>query len=313
MRLPLKKKYVICGVIFLSILCVVTFGFTYAKYVSNSLWNYYLGSKGFYFASDSLGMESIEHVNNLWDGKSVHFSLTNSENELVATDYNIPYQVSCTVLGDDASLYSCSINGTNSNTYTGTLSGYEACVNYKNDGIDVSDYIQSECEVNGYTWEKEPALADLYFDVSKNDGTEITDVTVEITAKSTSPYEKTLRGTYELHRDLTLDGSVSLAYDYDEFVGNLLVTNSFSQEKCVTITWNANDLRIDSNQGFNQFTEDAKGYINGITFKINGKSTVPLTFYQTDFDKVMDTSSFQIIESTNCQNQTKRIAKLFLL
>ena len=302
MRFKIKKRYIIGILVFLGIFGITTFGFTYAKYVSNSLWNYYLGSKSFYFSSNSLGIENVVHVNNLWDGERVHFSLTNSENDLVSTDYNIAYVATCSVLGDVSSDYSCSINGTSSPTYTGTLSGYETCVNYKNDGVDVSDYIQSECEVNGYTWKKEPALADLYFDVFKNDGTEITDVTVEITAKSTSPYEKTLRGTYELHRDPTLDGSVSLAYDYDEFVGSLLVTNSFSQEKCVTITWNADDLRIDLNQGFNQFTEDVNGYINGITFKINGKSTIPLTFYQTDFDKVIDSSSFQIIESMNCQN-----------
>lgn len=302
MRFKMKKKYIIGVLVFLCVLCITTFGFTYAKYVSNSLWNYYLGSKSFYFSSDSLKMENVNHVNNLWNGDSVHFSLTNSENDLVSTDYNIAYSVTCSVLGDDFSDYTCSINGTNSATYTGTLSGYETCVNHKNDGVDVSDYIQSECEVNGYTWEKEPALADLYFDVSKSDGTEVTDVTVEITASSTSPYEKTLQGTYELHRDPTLDGNVSLSYAYNEFVGNLLVSNSFSQEKCVTITWNADDLRIDLNQGFNQFTEDVNGYINGITFKINGKSTIPLTFYQTDFDKVIDSSSFQIIESMNCQN-----------
>ena len=70
----------------------------------------------------------------------------------------------------------------------------------------------------------------------------------------------------------------------------------------MTITCNADYLLIDLNKGFNQFTEDANGYINGITFKINAKSTIPFTFYQTDFDKVIDSSSFQIIESMNCQN-----------
>ena len=302
MQGKLKKKYVIGILIILGVFCVATFGFTYAKYVSNSLWNYYLGSKGFYFTSNSLGMESLATVNNLWDGGRVHFSLTNSENDLVSTDYNITYKLSCTVLGEDASSYSCAINGTNSNTYVGTLSGYETCVNYKNDGIDVSSYIQSECEVNGYTWEKDKAITDMYFEVSKKDGTEVQDVMVEIKATSTSPYKKTLTGTFELHKDPTLDGTVALEYSYDEIIGKLVVSNSFSQEKCVTLTWNTDDLRIDLNQDGVKYTEDENGYINGISFKIQGKSSMPLTFYQIDFHKNIDTNFFQIIESTNCQN-----------
>ncbi len=302
MRFKVKKKYILFSLIFLSILGLFTFGFTYAKYVSNSLWNYYLGSKGFYFSSSSLGSETVLNVNNLWDGKSVLFSLSNSENDLVATDYNITYQVTCSIIGDDASNTNCFLNGTDSSTYNGVLSGYETCVNYQNDGVDVSNYIQSECEVNGYTWKKEKAIADIYFDVLKNDGTEVTDVTVEITAKSMNPYEKTLKGTYELHRDPTLEGEISLEYEYEDFAGRLLVINSFQEEKCVTLSWNATDLRIDFDKNIENFSEDESGYIQEITFKIDGKTSLPLTFYQTDFSQKIDSSSFQIVESAVCQN-----------
>ena len=43
------RKYLIYLVIVLAFILVATNGFTFAKYVSNSVWNYYLNSKGFYY------------------------------------------------------------------------------------------------------------------------------------------------------------------------------------------------------------------------------------------------------------------------
>ena len=67
------RKYLIMIVIFLGTILLITNGFTLAKYVSNTVWNYYLNSQGFYLSSDQLG-NNVKNVNNVWDGTSIHFN-----------------------------------------------------------------------------------------------------------------------------------------------------------------------------------------------------------------------------------------------
>lgn len=303
MKKKIKKKYIIFGTVLFLTIGLLTIGLTYGKYAADSVWNYYLGSKGFYFSSDYLGMESVENVNQLWDGKSTTFSLTNSENDLVATNFDISYTVTCKVINENSEDYSCTLNGTDSDTFSGTLSGYEMCINEKNDGIDVSSYTQSDCEINGYTWQKEIANQELYFDVVKKDGTEVTDTEVKITATSTSPYKKTLTGTFLLHKDPSLFGTIELSYQEENFVGNLIVTNTYEEEKCVTLTFDENKFRLDEDEvNIDSSTSNDQGYMNSITFKINGKQSQKIIFYKTDFQATYSVEDFTINESSTCQN-----------
>lgn len=301
MKFKIEKKWIFLVFIFIGIIGFITFGFTYAKYASNSLWNYYLSSKGFYFTADYLGINNIKNINNLWDGSSVHFTLSNKENDLVVTDYDINYEVKCNIKGANADDYKCSLNKTGNDTITGTLSSYETCINNTGDGVDVSSYIQSECEINGYTWQKEAAIKDMYFDITKNDGGEVKEAEVEIVAKSLNPYKKTLIGTFKLQLDPTLAGTVSLNYNESDYLSKVVVSNSYSSLQCVKLSWNPNDFRIDNNN-FTNYEENENGYISSITFKMNSKSSQEIIFYRTDFSKNFDQSAFNITLSDNCQN-----------
>ena len=57
-----RTKYMLLLVIVLSLVSIVTYGYSYAKYVSNHAWNYYLGTKGFYFSSEQLGINKITNL-----------------------------------------------------------------------------------------------------------------------------------------------------------------------------------------------------------------------------------------------------------
>ena len=70
--------YALLGII---LLVVLTRGVTYAKYVSDAAFNYYLGSKGFYFESDELSLEQNKITDTSWDGEKVTFSIKNSKNK----------------------------------------------------------------------------------------------------------------------------------------------------------------------------------------------------------------------------------------
>ena len=100
-----RTKYLLLSVIVLGVLSIITSSYSYAKYVSNYVWNYYLETKGFYFSSDQLDTTKIVNVNNNWNFDRTYFTLRNSDNDFLVSDYDIDYTVKC-VIQNDASEYS---------------------------------------------------------------------------------------------------------------------------------------------------------------------------------------------------------------
>ena len=80
-----RRKLIIC-ILILGFILMISYGVTYARYASNSIWNYYLESKGFYFTSETL---ENKRINNEWDGSKVYFDVRNSINSYNATEYDI--------------------------------------------------------------------------------------------------------------------------------------------------------------------------------------------------------------------------------
>ena len=69
----IKRNILISLIIVAIILCI--YGLTLARYVGNSVRDYYLKSKGFYFTSDYLSSNTVKNVNNLWTGENVYFNI----------------------------------------------------------------------------------------------------------------------------------------------------------------------------------------------------------------------------------------------
>ena len=53
--------------LFLTLGLIITRGFSYARYASNAVFNYYLSSKGFYFESDELSFDTKKNVDTMWE------------------------------------------------------------------------------------------------------------------------------------------------------------------------------------------------------------------------------------------------------
>ena len=295
------RKYLIYLVIVLAFILVATNGFTFAKYVSNSVWNYYLNSKGFYFTSDDLSASGMATANNIWDGGKVNFNLKNSLNDAVVTEYDINYKVTCNVLGEAASIATCKINGTNSNTYSGVLSNYKECVNNNGDGVDVSSYDKATCEINGYDWINNQAISNLYFELVKTGDKEIDSAVVEIIATATSPFKKTISGKYTLHKDQSLIGMLTKSYSEYADYSSLVIGNSYTTDKCVNIKWNSSDLRFDLNSNsVISFNIDTSGYVNEITIKVNSKDSNQYIFYKNKLDTIYNKDAFSLTELDTC-------------
>jgi hypothetical protein len=297
-----NKKYIF--LVFLIVICGVLSicGYTLARYVSNSVWDYYLKSKGFYFSSDYLGSSIVKNADNLWDGGSVHFNIKNNLNEMVMTEYDIDYRVVCTIEGEASTHAECYMNGTTSNTQDGVLSSFQACSNPTDDGVDVSLLNKTDCELGGYDWENQVAVKDLYFDVIVTDSNyDLKDVVVNVTATSLSPYSKTLIGEFTLRKGNAGLSNVSMDYKNFSNYDRLIISNSYSDTKCMRIIWNSDKLLINADSSaFSSSGTDINGYINEIKFNINAKTSSSYIFYRRDFNMTYGVSEFEITEATGC-------------
>lgn len=296
------KKYALLTLLIAVGVFICTNGYTYAKYVSNSIWEYYLGSKGFYFNSDNLGSSAIQNVDNLWNGESVHFNIRNNLNTNTITDYDIGYNVVCTVIGDASTHSECHMNGTTSNIADGVLASSHICVNNTTDNVDVSLFNQTDCESGNYDWVTQVSIKDLYFDVVLTDyNYKLSDVTVNIAVTSTSPYRKVLIGDFILHKENREENKLTMNYNNYSNYDKLIVSNSYASAKCVRIAWNADNLLINAdNSAFSSYGVDANGYINEIKFNIGAKDSLNYIFYKKNFDITYDVSEFLIEEASGC-------------
>lgn len=258
-----KRYYLLFIVAFLVVLFLMSRSYSYAKYASNSVWNYYLQSRGFYLESDDI---SLGNVDNNWDGGSINFSFKNYVNDSDFTNHDITYKVTCTVLGDAANYSSCYLNGSSSNTYTGTLSGSGKAI--KND----------------------------YFDIVS--GEEITGLSVEIKLESLTPYKKTITGEYILNKGTKEIGELKLNYNSSD--DRVVITNSYNENKCVKLSWDSSKIRIDNNKNISSSNSDDDGYIKEIIFNIKNKDSLDFIFYRIDSDVELTNNDFTLVESNEC-------------
>lgn len=249
----------------LIVLFMMSRGYSYAKYASNTVWNYYLESRGFYFNSDLITGNNDRN----WDGSSISFNITNYDNDDLISSFDISYRVTCTIVGEASSYATCKVNGTNSNIYNGTITGGTKSTK--------SDYI----------------------DIVSNE--ELTGLTVDITVESISPYHKTINGEYVLNKGSLEIGGLNVMYNLGTSSDKVIITNSYNENKCCKLSWNTNKLRIDDRSGnILSSTSDASGYVKDIIFSINKKDSIDFIFYRTDFDENLDSSQFSLIEVEEC-------------
>lgn len=283
-------KTLLISVLALFAILLLTKGVTYAKYASNSVWNYYLESKDFYFSSDYLDLESVKNVNNNWDLNNINFNIKNSYNDLLSTEYDINYKVTCTTNNENVL---CNLNDTNKNIFNGVLSSSFKCIN-EVDTTNVSELDKTECELNGYEWKSMVSTKELYFNLTSD--VEYESIVVNIKVESTSPFKKILLGTFELTKDKSINGVVSLNY-YNFFnYDRLVVSNSYNEEKCARISFDSTKLRIETPlTDIISYEKDENGYVNSIILNIEEKKNKTFKFYKLD-DVVHTKDEFTIIE-----------------
>lgn len=289
-----KKKVLII----LVLLTLISFSYltSFARYSSNYVWNYYLESHGFYLASDYLGLDK-KNIDTLWDGSDVHFNIKNFSNNNLITDYDIRLDVVCEVLNGDP--YICKLNGTESSSLNIVLSSNSNCINNIDD-VDTSGFGKSECEINGYTWQNLAVNQDAYFTLESTNGSEINNANVKITVRSTSPYRKTITGTFNLFKNSRSVGEIIKQINDHELYDELVITNSYNIRKCILVTFDSSTRTVNNSSDMINTVTDNDGYITSFKVALDGKTNKIFKFYNKDFSSNYSTDDFIISESNGC-------------
>lgn len=279
--------------LFLTLGLIITRGFSYARYASNAVFNYYLSSKGFYFESDELSFDTKKNVDTMWDGDKVYFTVSNNSNESLAAEVDIKYEVKCEVLEEDTTK-KCVLNGTGADYLEGTLSANFGCSDSNYTNVDA-------CVENGKEWVAKPASSMLYFEVIDEEN-EILSANVKITVTSVKPYKKELSANYSLIKDNASLGELTMKYEESLLKSKLIVTNSYNEDKCVYISWDAKDFIFDDkNNSYIGTNADEEGNIVGSYFKVSKMDSTMLDFYKKDSSIQYNELYFKLVESNLCQ------------
>lgn len=295
-----KRKDKIILILLIIVVLAVATTFTLGKYVYNSIWNYYLESKEFYFESDLLDINNKKNSILTWDGSNINFVLKNSSNKELISEYDISYKITCTVLNEEANYIDCVLNGTDSSVFNGSLSNVSYCVNNIDDE-DVTSFDKKQCEIDGYTWKEEITSKNNYFNlVLKDNSKNIDEVSVKITAESINPYHKTLVGVFNLNKVDQNDTGLITHYEkyieYDE----LSVINNSSSDKCLSINFDTNNYLFDlESNSYLEYATDSNDKINQIKIKVYKQSSSNYIFYKINDEKEYSINDF-VVEEKEC-------------
>ena len=282
----LKKTQIL--LIMAILICIISFIVIFGRYLTNNVNDFFVRSKEFYFYSDKLEEDTAVFQVDNWSGVDdyvITVNMNSRKNNLKVASYDIGYTIS----------YTCSDNA--------------ICQLSKTEGIIYSNNNSD------------------YFNltITPNRQLETGDkVVVEIEAKSTAKYQKTLKGKFTLvvgkeklsyqitdkpqnpYMELSLTNTLSY-YIVNEAFGNYSVNNKIdidtylalteeNKAKCssaiVTITFNPEQVLLDiTNESYSKAkniettTVNGKTYINKFTILIDAISSTDLRFYKVDVSK----------------------------
>lgn len=208
----LWKKFKKCSIrrrvfiILIFALVLISFiGLTFGRYIYDNYKSLYLASKNFYFNSDKLSLSGSRYQLNNWSGVdpyNIVVNMNSKKNNIEVATSDIEYNISYTC----SNTVNCEVNKNNGVIYSST---------------NTDSFILSMTPTSNF-----------------NDGDE---VTITITASSTSPYEQTITGTFILKV-----GKLGLSYEIDDSVGSpymeLRITNTLEYYEVRTAFTTTNNV-----------------------------------------------------------------------
>lgn len=276
-------------IVLCSLIGFVLFSATLGRYIYNIIDNYILETKGFYFNSSVLSINTKEYKINNWDGVnsySITVDLNNRKNSLVHTEDDIEYNVSVQCSG----AVTCKASKLTGNLKANSLTDGFTVTMIPNEGKSFK--AGEAVEVNVFVYSISPYKKTLkgkfivsvennsfsyYIDDDKNDSF----MTLHLT-NSVPFYEvQTAFDNYSVGDLISLDDYDKLTTEKKANCFSAIVTISFDSSKLfLDMTANSYLHRVSNSEKTQQL--NGFPYISGYQFKIDATSSEKIVFYKAD-------------------------------
>ena len=293
----LKRRYKIILLLTLIVL-LLPVGVSFGRFVTNSIFDYYLSLKHFYFTSNRLKRTNPLYRVNNWSGVdrvTVDFDLLSSINLIAKADYDIPYKISYTC---DPKL-NCDINKTQGVIYSSTNSDSISISAVPNTNLGTGDSVK----IHVIATSSEPYIKDISADFEFVVGQSGLNYNIE--DEVNKPYlNLNLSNAVSYYTVITAFGSHSVG-DHISYIDYSKLSDA-DKSKCisqyVTISFDPHKFLIDSTDStlnYSTITNTNIGgvdYVNRIVFPIDASSSKTIKFYKIN---VSEDNTYPNDSSTN--------------
>lgn len=278
-----KKKQII--VILAILLCSTSFVVVFGRYVTNSVNNFFLRSKEFYFNSDKLSENRAVFQIENWSGVddyTITVNMNSRKNNIQVASYDISYDIRYTC-SDNAI---CQLSKTNGVISKDTNTDFFNLTITPNTQLETGDRVTVEIEATSTSNYKKTIKGKFTLVVGQEN------LTYQITDAPDEPYMN-LRITntlsYYVVRQSFGDYTVNQKIDIDTY----LALTDQDKAKCfssiVTMVFDPTKILLDiTNENYPNVTNvttttiNGKNYINSITLPIDAISSADIRFYKVD-------------------------------
>lgn len=278
-----KKKQII--ILALIVLCLLSFVIIFGRYVTNTINNFFVRSKEFYFYSDKLSEDnSVYQVDN-WSGVDdyvITINMNSNNNNIESATYDIGYNISYTC-SDNAI---CQLSKTSGTILASTNSDFFNLTITPNTQLSTGDRVVVEVEVNSTAPYKKTLKGKFTLVVGKEK------LSYQITDDEQSPYMiLSMTNTLSYYTVKEAFGSYTVGQKID--IDTYLALTDEEKKKCysaiVRIEFDPNEILFDvTNSAYADATNittttiGGKTYISGFTISIDAISSREIRFYKVD-------------------------------
>lgn len=278
-----KKRQAI--LIILIVINLISFAVIFGRYVTDTINDFFVRSKEFYFFSDKLSEDtSVFQIDN-WSGVDdyvITINMNSTNNNLQVASYDVGYDIK----------YSCSENAicqiskTSGIIYANTNSDYFNLTITPNQQLDAGDKVTVEIEVNSTAPYKKTLKGKFTFVVGKEK------LSYQITDEKEKPYMLlSLTNTLTYYNVKEAFGTYSVGDKID--IDTYLALSEANQAKCysamVNIEFDPSKILFDVTgsvyadaTNVKTKTINGKTYICGFTVSVEAISSTEIKFYKVD-------------------------------
>lgn len=267
------------------LICFFTFVSTLGRYVVNSINNFFVRTKEFYFYSDKLSEKSSYYQIDNWtgvDNYTITVNMNSRLNNLKAATYDISYDVSYTCSNN----ITCQLSKTSGTILKASNTDYFNLIITPNTTLNVGDTVWVKIVATSTMQYKKTLQATFVLRVGKEK------ISYEIVDSESSKYlDLNITNTLSYYTvSEAFDAySVGDKIDVDTYVGLTMANKAKCYSATITISFDPTVVVLDmTNSNYlnatniSSTTINEKNYVNGMTFNIDPISSTVIRFYKND-------------------------------